>query len=438
MSIAAAAVIALCAGVHAAELETLGYTVKGVVDPVSGTVSGRQVLVAKEGRLSAAPAKGEGLRMSASLVFEEYYATPGLIDAHVHLLSDATNQGYRRLGISLPEATLKGVVHARKTLEAGVTTVRNVGAPGFADIALRDMIDRGEIVGPRIVAAGPPVGITGGHCSDSSLLPASFGYQGDGVADGPWALVAKVRRNIKFGADVIKTCSTGGVLSKGTEVGEPQSTVDELQAIVREAHQRGLKVASHAHGAEGIRNAIEAGVDSIEHASFIDDEGIRMAKRAGTVLVMDIYNTEYILGEGAKVGILEESLDKERRTGKTQRENFGKAHRAGVKMAMGTDAGVFPHGDNLRQLSRMVQFGMTPAEAIRAATINGAELLGLGDQVGRLEPGYYADFVLTEKNPLEDITTLEDPVAVIKGGEIVYQRSRKPAVEILAEPPKTD
>lgn len=350
-----------------------------------------------------------------------YYLVPGLIDAHVHLHSGTGQHGYNSLGVSLPAKTLHGAINAKRTLEAGFTTVRQVGAPGFAGVALRDAINRGELPGPRMRTAGPSIGITGGHCSDNNLLPFDNEATGDGVADGPWAMRRLVRRNKKFGADVIKTCSTGGVLSKGTEVGAPQGTLEELTALVEEAHSHGLRVAVHAHGATGIRNAIEAGADSIEHASFIDDEGIRRAKARGTFLVMDIYNTEYILGEGVKAGILEESLEKERRTGTVQRESFRRAHKAGVRMAFGSDAGVYPHGQNARQLSRMTRFGMTEIEALRAATLNAAELLDMAKDVGQLKSGYFADFVVVSDNPLENISTLEAPRMVVKGGHVVKE-----------------
>ncbi len=348
---------------------------------------------------------------------------PGLMDAHSHLLGDASDHGYRRLAVSTPAATLKGVKNAGKTLAAGFTTVRVPGAPGYADVALRDAIAAGEVVGPRLLVAGPSIGITGGHCGDNTLLPPEYQARGEGVADGPWAVRQKVRQNVKFGADFIKTCSTGGVLSKGTEVGAPQYTLEELTAMVEEAHSHGRKVAAHAHGASGIRNAILAGADSIEHASFIDDEGIRLARERGTVLVMDIYNTEYILGEGEKAGILPESLEKERRVGGQQRANFEKAHRAGVAMAFGTDAGVYPHGDNARQFSRMVRFGMAPIEAIRAATLNTARLFGIDDQTGAIKAGLDADLIAVPGDPLADISVLEDVYFVMKQG-VVYSSVR--------------
>ena len=399
----------------------LYVTVGNILDVDSGKMRQDYALVIEDNRITQVGPSSKVVKPAdaQTLDLSDYFVTPGFMDAHVHFHGSANTHGYKRLGVSQPTATLLGAVNAKKTLEAGFTTVRMVGASGFADVALRDMINSGQLPGPRILAAGPPIGITGGHCSDNNLLPFDKESVGDGVADGPWQMRAMVRRNIKFGVDLIKTCSTGGVLSKGTEVGAAQSTIEELTAIVEEAHSQGRKVAAHAHGATGIKNAITAGVDSIEHASFIDDEGIRMAKKNGTVLVMDIYNTEYILGEGAKAGILEESLEKERRTGSTQRESFRRAHQAGVQIVFGSDAGVYPHGDNAKQFSRMVRFGMTPAEAIRAATKNAAALFGMDADVGELVEGKYADFVAVSKNPLDDISVLETPDYVVKGGSIV-------------------
>ena len=257
------------------------------------------------------------------------YVMPGLIDMHDHLTGDHRYHGYEGLQFSVARETLFGVTNARKTLSAGFTTVRNVGAAGFSDVALRDAIDAGEIDGPRLRVSGPAIGITGGHC-DNNLLPAEYDVRAEGIADGPWAVRAKVRENIKYGVDLIKFCATGGVLSKGTSVGNQQFTLEEMQALVDEAHMHGRKVAAHAHGAAGIKSAIIAGVDSIEHASLIDDEGIALAKQHGTYLVMDIYNDTFILEYGASVGMLEESLEKERVVGQLQRDNFKKAFKDGL------------------------------------------------------------------------------------------------------------
>jgi imidazolonepropionase-like amidohydrolase len=348
---------------------------------------------------------------------------PGMIDMHAHLTSSSQEHGYKRLASSRVRSALRGVKHAKATLMAGVTTVRNLGAGGFIDVDLRDSINAGDIVGPRMFVSGPALGITGGHC-DNNLLPFDYQLSSDGVADGPWEVAKAVRRNIKYGADLIKVCATGGVLSKGTKVGVQQYSLEEMQMVVTEAHRRGITVAAHAHGTEGIYAAIEAGVDSVEHASFIDDAGIKLAKKNGTYLSMDIYVTEYILGEGAAAGILEESLAKERKTGSLQRESFTKAVKAGVKMVMGTDAGVYPHGDNLKQLSRMVQFGMTPMQALQAASINAATLLKKENDIGSIKVGAYADIIAVNGNPLNDISVMENIAFVMQGGAVVKPYTR--------------
>ena len=239
-----------------------------------------------------------------------------------------------------------------------------------------------------------------------------------GVADGPWAARAKVREVVKFGADVIKICATGGVLSKGDLPGTPQYTVEEMKAIVEEAHKLGRKVAAHAHGTQSIKDAIVAGVDSIEHSSLIDDEGIALAKQHGTFLVFDIYNDDFILKEGAKAGMLPESIEKERQIGRLQRENFRKAFLAGAKMAFGTDGGVYPHGDNWKQFPIMVEFGMKPIEAIRTATLAAAELLDKSKQLGSVETGYLADIIAVDGNPLESIENIGKVRFVMKGGQV--------------------
>ena len=389
-----------------------------ILDVTNGDLIKNHVVIVKEGRIDAvSPARSTDIPRGIEVIdLQGHTLLPGLIDMHVHLTSGGGYHGYERLKLTDERRAILGVVHAKQTLMAGFTTVRNVGAGSFGDVALRDAINDGDIPGPRMLVSGPPIGITGGHCSDNNLLPPEYGISGEGVADGPWAARTAVRRNIKYGADLIKTCSTGGVLSKGTKVGAPQYTVEELTALIDEAHSRGLKVASHAHGAEGIINALIAGADTIEHASFIDDEGIRLAIENDAALSMDIYVTEYILGEGASAGILKESLEKERMTGATQRSNFRKAVEAGAIIIYGTDAGVYPHGQNAKQLSRMTRFGMTPLQALQSATTVAADVMGLGYEVGKIEAGYAADFVAVEGNPIEQIELLEAPSAVIKGG----------------------
>src|ERR1700719_1821977 len=313
---------------------------------------------------------------------------PGLIDVHTHLTGDPSSSGYQALGISVPREAITGAKNARRTVRAGFTTVRNVGASGYTDVALRDGINDGDIEGPRMLVSGPPLGITGGHC-DNNLLPFEFHHIAEGVADGPWAARAKVRETVKYGADLIKICASGGVLSKGDQPGTPQYTLEEMQAIADEAHKLGRKVAAHAHGTQSIKDAIRVGIDSIEHSSLIDDEGIALAKEHRTYLWFDIYNDDYILQEGAKAGMLPESIEKEKKIGQLQRDNFRHAFQSGVtKMAFGTDAGVYPHGDNAKQFAKMVEWGMKPIDAIQAATMKAADLVGQPDKLGAVEVGH--------------------------------------------------
>jgi len=343
---------------------------------------------------------------------------PGLIDVHTHLTGDPSSSGYRGLGISVPREALTGAKNARLTVRAGFTTVRNVGASGYTDVALRDAIEAGDIEGPRMLVSGPPLGITGGHC-DNNLLPFEFHYKAEGVADGPWAARAKVRETIKYGADLIKVCASGGVLSKGDQPGTPQYTLEELQAIAEEAHKLGRKVAAHAHGTQSIKDGIRAGIDSIEHSSLIDDEGIALAKQHGTYLVFDIYNDDFILQEGAKAGMLPESIEKEKKIGRLQRENFRHAFQSGAKIAFGTDAGVYPHGDNAKQFGKMVEWGMKPIDAIQAATIRAADLIGWSAKAGALEPEHYADIIAVSGDPLSDVRVLETVKFVMNNGAVV-------------------
>lgn len=342
---------------------------------------------------------------------------PGLMDAHVHLTGNTDLKGYEGISESSYLATIYGVKNAKQTLLAGFTTVRNVGAANYADVALRDAIAQKAIIGPTLLVSGPPLGITGGHC-DSNVLPADYNFKAQGVADGPWEVRRKVRENRKYGVDLIKYCATGGVMSKNTNVNNRQYTLEEMKAIVDEAHTLGLKVAAHAHGLEGIRMAIDAGVDSIEHSSLIDQETIDLAIVNSVFLSMDIYVSDYILGEGAKNGIPEYSLEKERTVGRKQRENFKMAVESGAKMVFGTDAGIFPHGKNARQFKYMVKWGMTPIESIQAATINTAELFGLNN-IGEIKESFDADLIGVKGNPLDDITLLEDIHFVMKEGQVI-------------------
>ena len=342
---------------------------------------------------------------------------PGLMDAHVHLIGNTEVKGYAGIANSSYLSTIYGVKNAKETLMAGFTTVRNVGAGNYADVALRDAINQNAVVGPTMLVSGPPLGITGGHC-DSNILPAEYDYKSQGVADGPWEVRKKVRQNRKYGADLIKYCATGGVMSKNTNLNNHQYTLEEMKAIVDEAHTHGMKVAAHAHGLSGIRMAIEAGVDSIEHSSLIDYETVQLAIQRDIYLSMDIYVSDYILGEGAKKGIPEYSLQKERTVGRQQRENFNTAVQAGAKIVFGTDAGIYPHGKNARQFKYMVQWGMTPLQAIQAATLNTALLFGLSN-IGEIKENYEADLIGVKGNPLNDISLLEKVHFVMKDGEVI-------------------
>lgn len=402
-----------------ARAETVVIRAGQLVDVENGRVLRDQAVLIENDRIIAvAPWAKRPPRNGEKLIdLSGFRVMPGLIDTHVHLTSDPAISPYEAYNVSAAREAVIGAANARKTLLAGITSVRNLGAGGFADIALRDGIAREEIPGPRIFGAGYAIGITGGHCDENNLAP-EFGWSAPGVADGMDGVRSAVRRNIKFGADLIKYCGTGGVFSKGTQPGAPQYSLEEARALVAEAHSQGRKVAVHAHGAVGIRIGIEAGVDTVEHASLIDDEGIRMAKAAGTILSMDIYNTDYTQAEGKKNGVPEEFLQKDRDIGEVQRQNFRKAHAAGVKLSFGTDAGVYPHGTNARQLAVMTRYGMSPMEALQAATLVGAEALGISPGPGVIAPGHFADVIAVAGDPLADIRALEHMAFVMKAGKV--------------------
>lgn len=415
----------LCVGI--AITSTLTFAEKAVIkagyllDVKTGKTSQNKIILIEDGIItSIANEMPQQLENTTIYDLSDKFVMPGLMDMHTHIIANLSKNYYDNLFQSPHRATIGGVVNAEKTLLAGFTTVRNVGASDYQDVALRNAIDAGEVLGPRMAVSGPSIGITGGHC-DSNSLNHSYNEKSMGVADGPWAVREKVRKNIKYQVDVIKFCATGGVFSKGTKVGMRQYTFDEMKAIVDEAHTHGRTVAAHAHGTEGIAFAIKAGVDSIEHGSFLDDSTIKLAKKHGTYLSMDIYNTEYTLSEGEKNGVPKENLDKERQVGTRQRESFSKAVKAGVKMVYGTDAQIYPHGDNAKQFSRMTKFGMTPIQAIQAATINSATLLKRQDKVGQIKAGLFADIIAIDSNPLKDIKTLENVTFVMKGGKVYKQ-----------------
>ncbi len=342
---------------------------------------------------------------------------PGLIDMHVHLDSDPTYGGYTGLQFNDRFWSMLAVPHAQATLMAGFTTVRNVGSDAWNDVGLRQAIDAGKVVGPRIVTAAYSFGATGGHC-DSTYFPPSMEQKNPYNADSATEGRRSVRELRKYGAQVIKICATGGVFSRNTEPGQQQMSLEEMKAIADEAHLQGMKVAAHAHGASGIKDAIRAGIDTIEHASLIDDEGIALAKKNGAWLSMDIYNTDYTQSEGAKNGVMEDNLRKDREIAEIQRQGFRRAHAAGAKMVYGTDAGVYPHGLNGGQFEVMVRYGMSPLEAIRSATLNAAEALGRSD-VGVIDDGRYADIVAVDGDPTQDVRLLQSIPVVIKGGVVV-------------------
>lgn len=399
-----------------------------LIDVASGSVLKNQIILIQSdtvvaiGPLIAIPKDAEIIDLSNATVL------PGLIDCHTHLTSEPSNDYYADIfRKTAADVALRAPIYAKRTLEAGFTTCRDVGAGDLVDISLRNAINQGIIVGPRMFVATFALGATGGH-SDLSGFNPNISSKGNpdftGVADGVDEIRKRVRNNVKWGADVIKFCATAGVLSEEESVGAPQYSLEEMKALIDEAHMWGKKVAAHAHGTEGIKRAVLAGVNSIEHGSIMDTEIFQLMKQKGTYYVPTIYVPEYVIQEFAKKGYPEKIIDKARTIAPQILTSFKDATKAGVKIAFGTDAGVFPHGTNARQFAYMVKYGQTPMQAIQSATINAADLLGRSDKIGAIEKGKFADIIAVDGNPLDNITILENVSFVMKGG-VVYKNEIK-------------
>ncbi len=390
-----------------------------VLDVKTGKLSTDQTIVIEEGRIASVGASSAEKIPAGATIIDLSNATvlPGLIDAHTHLTMDP-KFGYEELGISVPREALTGAKNARVTLQAGFTTVRNVAADGYSDVALRDAINAGDVPGPRMLVSGPPLGITGGH-ADNNLLPFSYHVKNESICDSPWACRAQVRENIKYGSDLIKIMASGGVLSKGDDPQASQFTLEEMKAIVEESHRLGRKVAAHAHGAQAILWASQAGVDSIEHGSYIDDAAIAEMKKDGTYLVPTLYLADWFMEHAAENHVPDFLLVKAKAVMPAARKNIAHAFTSGVKVAFGTDAAVYPHGLNAHEFAVMVKLGLTPLQSIQASTVNAADLLGWSGKVGTLDPGAWADLIAVDSDPAQDVTILQHVKFVMKGGEVV-------------------
>jgi imidazolonepropionase-like amidohydrolase len=347
---------------------------------------------------------------------------PGLIDCHTHITGQPENyyaDTFRRSPIDI---AVRAHVYARRTLEAGFTTVRDVGAAEYIDVALRNAINAGVVAGPRMQVATLTVGATGGHGDLSGFSPYLRFTTFSGIADGADEIRKLIRTEVKNGADLIKLIATAGVLSEEESVGAPQYSLEEMKVAVEEAAAWGKKVAAHAHGTEGIKRAVQAGAVSIEHGSLLDDEAIRLMRERGTYLVADLYNDDYIIAEYSRLGFPPSTIEKEKKVGRLQRESFRRAVQGGVKIAFGTDAGVYPHGWNAKQFAHMVKWGQTPMQAIQAATASAADLLGWSDKIGAIAPGRDADIIAVDGDPTRDVAVLEKVAFVMKDGNVVVSR----------------
>jgi imidazolonepropionase-like amidohydrolase len=394
-----------------------------VVDVEAGEVRAGRVVLVRGERIEALLGPGQPVPEGAALVeLPGHTLLPGLIDCHTHLVGELQGSGIPAIDRSAAQEALSGVGNARATVLAGFTTVRDVGTfRAFVDVALRDAIADGTVAGPRMAVAGAYVTVPGGGGAVTGLapdveLPRDLRF---GEAASPAEVRQRVRAILYGRADFIKVIATGAVLAPGTRPGAPELSPDELAAAVEEAAAHGTYVAAHAHGRQGILNAALAGVRSVEHGSLLDDEAAGVLADRGVWLVADIYNGDYIASEGAAQGWPAETLAKNEATTQAQREGFARAVKAGVRIAYGTDSGVYPHGWNARQLPYMVRHGMTPMAAIRSATVVAAELLGWQDRVGALAPGRYADVIAVPGDPLQDLGLLADVPFVMQGGRVL-------------------
>ena len=419
------AALALIVGVPLApaQVQPAGVTVihaGKLFDSETGHLLDHPVVVVAGNRIESVGAGNVTLPAGAHVIdLGDATLLPGFIDVHTHLTTNAGSGGYEGLGVSVPRSALTGAKNARVTLLAGFTSVRNVGAEGYSDVALRDAINAGDVIGPRMQVSGPPLGISGGHC-DSNLLAPEFHYSADGVADGVEAVIHRVREEIKYGADVIKFCASGGVFSKGDNPLLEQYSPAEMQALVTESHRLGRKVATHAHSSLSIKDAVKAGVDSIEHGIFLDEEGITLMKQHGTFLVPTSYPLFWFEENAPAMHMPPWVMEKAAIIIPAAKKNMGVAFRSGVRVALGTDAGVYPHGQNGGEFWSMVELGLSPVQALQAGSVNAAELMGWSDRVGVIRKGMMADIVAVKGNPLNDIRSLQHVQFVMKDG-VIYK-----------------